>query len=196
MKIRNHIDSAELMSCASGSQPEAIGAVISTHLAMCPHCRSELKIHSLIGETLFQDIAQTPLASDQALKIPPKITPSPSPIQSQKLNEALRLVECSQKDSIAWTIVSPEISDYPLFLSEGSRGSLKLIRLAPKAKLPLFKSSGAQFLVLLEGTLQDNSDTKQKGDIVQISSEVPSSFVAGEKSGCVFLIGSDSEINF
>ena len=53
MKINHHLDDSTLMSCAAGSQPEALAAVVSSHLSVCPRCRTELKKHALIGEALF-----------------------------------------------------------------------------------------------------------------------------------------------
>ena len=61
MKITHHLDDSTLMSCAAGSQPEALAAVVSSHLSVCPRCRSELKKHALIGEVLFEGLKPEPV---------------------------------------------------------------------------------------------------------------------------------------
>jgi putative transcriptional regulator len=196
MGIKFHLDSAELMSCASGTQPEALGAVISTHLSMCPHCRNELKIHSFIGETLFNTLDETPLEFIKTTQ-PPKQNISQSSINfpSQKLHEVLHQVNSRQFNKIQWKPVASGVEDFSFSLSGKDNGTLKLIKLGNNISIPHLERSGLQIIMVMDGALVDKDGIKNKGDIIHLGPENPYSLTASDVNGCICLIGSETSVD-
>ena len=60
MTITHHLDDATLMSFAAGSLPNALAAVAAAHVAMCPHCRRELRMLERIGGALVSALRRRP----------------------------------------------------------------------------------------------------------------------------------------
>jgi putative transcriptional regulator len=56
MTISSHPDIVTLMTCSAGSTPEALCAVVTSHLSMCPVCLEELRSMETIGVALFEEL--------------------------------------------------------------------------------------------------------------------------------------------
>ena len=65
MTITHHLDDATLMSFAAGSLPNALAAVAAAHVAMCPHCRRELRMLERIGGALVSALTPATLVRVQ-----------------------------------------------------------------------------------------------------------------------------------
>ena len=56
MAISSHPDISTLMTCSAGSTPEALCAVVTSHLSMCSKCWDELRSMETIGVALFDEL--------------------------------------------------------------------------------------------------------------------------------------------
>src|SRR3989337_2461423 len=64
MTIAHPPDVATLMSCAAGSEPEALAAVVASHISMCPRCAAEVQKLEQIGGALFDAIGTAPVVRE------------------------------------------------------------------------------------------------------------------------------------
>jgi putative transcriptional regulator len=197
MKITHHLDDATLMSCSAGSQPEALAAVVTSHLAVCPRCRSELKKHALIGEALFESLKPEPVSREvpvAAARI--EAGAGAGAADEAEMPEALTAALEGRFDDIPWRRAAPGIWHYPIELSEGAKGDLRLIKVAPGIKLPEHGHGGTELTLVLDGAYRDEFGTFRRGDVADLGDDVEHRPVADPEYGCICLAGSDARPRF
>ncbi len=200
MAIKHHPDIATLMSCAAGSQPEALAAVIACHLARCPGCAAEVKRMAEIGVALFDKLEPSQMThawpmiaaraaeadvEAQALDAPTGDVPYPI---AERVGKNL--------DEIPWKRLGPGLWHYPIPLSKGATGDLRLFKVAPGKELPEHGHRGEELTLLLRGSYHDEFGTFQTGDIADLDDEAEHRPVADEMTGCICLIASEKKARF
>jgi putative transcriptional regulator len=203
MTIHHHLDDSTLMSCAAGSQPEALAAVVASHLAVCPRCRGELETLSLIGETLFDSLAPVPVtreapvvaarASEADEDGSVRIARRPA---DPGVPDAVASVMAGRAGDVHWRRLAPGIWHYPLELSAGAEGDLRLIKVAPGHTLPEHGHGGSEITLILDGAYSDEFGTFQKGDVADLGDDAEHRPVADKDQGCICLIASDRKARF
>lgn len=200
MKIKHHPDVSTLMSCAAGSQPEAIAAVMAAHISMCPKCAAELRGMEEIGAALFEDVA------------PCDVT-RPAPVIAARAGEAdddgiaagdarsdvpmsLQPLVGIDFDALAWKRLAPGVWHYPLQLSHGATGDLRLLKVAPGKALPDHGHGGTELTLTLRGSYHDKLGSFSRGDVADLDEEVEHQPIADEKEGCICLIASVGKTRF
>ncbi len=197
MKISHHLDDSTLMSCAAGSQPEALAAVVSSHLAVCPRCRAELKKHALIGEALFESLKPEPVVREApvvALRAGEAMTAPEEP--EGEMPPALRAAIDGRFDDIPWRRAAPGVWHYPLPLSEGAKGDLRLLKVAPGTKLPEHGHGGTELTLVLDGSYSDEFGVYRRGDVADMGDDMEHRPIADAEQGCVCLAASDAKPRF
>jgi putative transcriptional regulator len=194
MTISSHPDISTLMTCSAGSQPEALCAVVTSHLAMCSHCMNELKRMEMIGVSLFDSLDQQ-ICIDRTQKLPP------APREQSKAKKIMAsrtrdvphpLVELigGSLDAIKWQDLAPGVWGYQIPLTARAKGDLRLVKLAPDAQIQQVNHAGEQLILVLNGSYDTESITYQAGDFADIEDEHQHSITAG-RHGCVLLIGNE-----
>jgi putative transcriptional regulator len=199
MTITHHPDIATLMSCAAGSQPEALAAVIAAHISMCPRCASEVGKLAEIGATLFDDIppapvaCQAPVAAVRALEaesyssLPAPAGDVPAPL--------VACVGCSL-DAISWKPLGAGVWHFPIPLSQHASGHLALVKIAPGRAVPEHGHGGEELTLLLRGSYHDEIGTFRVGDVADLDPDVEHRPIADETTGCICLIASEKKARF
>jgi putative transcriptional regulator len=197
MKITHHLDDSTLMSCAAGSQPEAFAAVVSSHLAVCPRCRGELKRHSLIGEALFESLKPEPVTREAPVVA---MRSGEATVAEQEedpeVPAALRAALAGNFDAVAWRRAAPGVWHYPLPLSADAKGDLRLLKVAPGTTLPEHGHGGTELTLVLHGSYSDELGTFRRGDVADLGDDVEHRPVADAEVGCVCLVASDQKARF
>lgn len=196
MKITHHLDDATLMSCAAGSQPEALAAVVSAHLAVCPRCRAELKDHAMIGEALFESLSPVPVLRDA-----PVVTLRAGEDDVEEsvpcdMPAALHAALSGRFGDVPWRRVSPGVWQCPIALSEGAKGDLRLLKVAPGTKLPEHGHGGSELTLILDGAYTDALGTFRRGDVADLGDDVEHRPIADLELGCICLAASDEKPRF
>lgn len=202
MTINHHPDISMLMSCAAGSQPEAMAAVIAAHLAQCPACAREVGRMSRIGAALFGDIDAAPLVSDapiaaaRATEAGPDAPPgAASPALADVPAHLVPLLGPSL-DDVPWQCLAPGIQHCPVPLSEGAKGDLRLIRVGPGKALPEHGHGGEELTLVLRGSYADALGVFRTGDVADLDEETEHRPVADARDGCICLVASDGKARF
>jgi putative transcriptional regulator len=193
--ITHHLDIATLMSCAAGSQPEALAAVTVAHLAVCPTCSAKLASAQTIGEALFSGLP--PVALSHAIPTP---TPAFTAVQrAPKLQRgasgdvplALVNVMGHHLSDVQWDSVATGIWTAPVPLSANSTGELHFLKLAPGVTQPSAESSGAKLAIVLAGSYLDGDQTFLPGDVADFDDQSLHRIAADAHTGCICLVGVD-----
>lgn len=206
MTIMHHPDDATLISYASGALSEALGAVVATHLAMCPTCRREVARMEAVGASLMQAlepvaVSGTALAALRALRASEADTPArrpdveapradadvPPPI-SRLVGERLAVVR--------WKRLGYGVWHYPLPLSAGARGDLRLLKVAAGQAMPGHGHGGSELTLLLDGAYRDEIGEFRRGDLADLDDSTEHRPVADAVTGCVCLIASEKKARF
>ncbi|MBS0252193.1 MAG: cupin domain-containing protein [Proteobacteria bacterium] len=198
MTIKRHPNPENLMSCAAGSMPEALAAVMACHMTICPRCRKELAFLDSVGAALLEDISPTPLV----MKMPSPNVPArqPKSIAENSIKSdvpaPLRKFVGNRLADINWKRVTPGIWQFPIPLAKHSNSSLKLIKVGAGLKLPDHGHSGLELTLVLQGAFSDEFGSYEVGDVVEMGEDVAHAPVAAEETGCICLIASEGPMRF
>ena len=199
MAIVHHPDVTTVMTCSAGSQPEALCAVVTSHLSMCPDCMREHSLLEEIGVGLFEcspsdekeEMGSLPGTAEVLNQVrDPAVEPTegdvPWPLISI-LGHSLNALE--------WIEIRPGISTVEMTLSTNARGDLRLLNLAPGAELPEHGHSGEELSLVLRGSCRDDFGRFGVGDVSDLDDDHRHSVVAGPQ-GCIILIASETHPAF
>ena len=196
MKITHHLDDSTLMSCAAGAQPEALAAVVSSHLSVCPRCRQELKKHALIGEALFETLKPEPVTRDAPVVAMRAGEAVLDELVVDEMPAAMKAALEGRFDDVPWRRAGPGIWHYPLPLSATAKGDLRLLKVAPGTRLPEHGHGGTELTLVLDGAYADDFGTYRRGDIADLGDDVEHRPIADLQQGCICLAASDEKPRF
>ncbi|MEL7048065.1 MAG: ChrR family anti-sigma-E factor [Pseudomonadota bacterium] len=203
MSILHHPDDATLMSYAAGSLPEALSAVVATHLAMCRCCRDEVADMELLGSILMGDIKQTPTSRTVSRAMLHSCEADVAEDEFDDIAESegdirgplARLIG-EDLDDIPWKRLGFGVWHYPIQLRGSGRGDLRLLKVAPGQVMPEHGHGGSELTLLLRGSYRDEVGHFGVGDVADLDDEVEHTPVADPKEGCVCLIASEEKARF
>lgn len=204
MPIIHHPDDATLMSYSAGSLGEALSAVVATHVAMCPRCAAEVRALDHVGAGLFESLKPVAMTS------PPATTGSvlhtadtnrsrraePESIDGGDVPLPLARLIGSDLDQIRWKRLGIGVWHYPLPLSPGVKGDLRLLKVAPGQAMPEHGHGGAELTLLLRGSYRDAVGTFRCGDLADLDEDIEHRPVASLDEGCICLIASEEKARF
>ena len=201
--IKHHPDVSTLMSCAAGSQPEAMAAVVASHLASCPECAKRVSRLELIGEALFHSMEPAPLgraapvAAARALEAEGRnVAQVSSGTPAGDVPLPLTGLIGQHLDNVAWKRLGHGLWHYPLPLSGHTKGDLRLIKAAPGQKLPDHGHGGQEMTLVLRGSYTDATGRYNTGDVADLDEGVEHAPVADSTEGCICLIASERPARF
>ncbi|MBX9926984.1 MAG: ChrR family anti-sigma-E factor [Hyphomicrobiaceae bacterium] len=204
MKIAHHVDDATLMSFVAGSLPEALSAVVSTHLAVCGECRAKVGEMECIGSALLTELMPSAMAA--AVPRTPQRDPRPVVDEGDEILAAVersgdipgplsRLVG-SDLSSVRWKRLGLGVWHLPIPLTGASHGDLRLLKISPGQVMPEHGHGGTELTMVLAGSYTDEIGTYHPGDVADLDGEVEHSPVADRKLGCICLIASEEKARF
>lgn len=201
MRITHHPDASILMTCAAGSQPEVLCAVIASHLSVCPSCMSEVGRLEKIGVALFDGLDPKPLTS----KVP---LPAVNAGDAQKMGWSysdssrgdvpppLMGVIGPRLDDIEWRLLAVGVWHFPIPLSPAAKGDLRLIKMSPGSKLLSCGRKGEGLALVLRGKCRDELNSLCPGDFADREEGADGLIVADKALGCTLLVASEHELQF
>lgn len=203
MAITHHADDSTLMSYAAGTLPEALSAVVATHVAMCPRCRKEVRAMESIGVAFMGSLPaaamtgtmpKAPVAlanrTDEGDHVLAAIE------RSGDIKGPLSRVVGSDISSIQWKRLGIGVWHRPIDLSEGAKGDLRMIKVAPGQAIPEHGHGGSELTLILAGSYSDKLGRFGAGDIADLDGDVEHKPVADKAEGCICLIASQQKVRF
>lgn len=208
MTIKFHPDNATLMSFAAGSLGEALSAVVAAHIDLCPRCATEARRMERIGAAMFETLAPAPMTNMAAATaaIDATTRERPARLQSRVVQHdedtgadvprSLRRIAGAELDNVAWRRIGIGVWHYPLPLSPGVKGDLRLLKVAPGQAMPEHGHGGAELTLMLRGSYRDEIGTFRVGDLADLDDDVEHRPVADLDEGCICLIASEEKAKF
>lgn len=200
MAIKHHPDISTLMTCSAGATPEALCAVVVSHVSMCPKCLKELAELEKVGVALFADIEPAelsqaaPVARARSLAFETRCAVRQ---RTEDVQVPAPLVERlgDRLDEVEWQQLWPGVQQYVVPLSEAAEGDLRLFKLDAGRSLPEHGHSGEELTIVLMGQCHDGARVMGVGDFSDLDDSDRHSVTADEP-GCVILIASEQRPEF
>lgn len=155
----------------------------------------------MIGETLFEDLAPTPLV--QGPPLPPESNMDLIAAddlhavgRGSEVPPTLRHVLGTSLDALPWVPVAPGIHQHIIDLSSGAAGDLRLLRLAAGTIIPEHGHHGEELSLILRGSCRDEFGAYSVGDFVDLDDEARHTMQADTVVGCIIIIGSETMPEF
>jgi putative transcriptional regulator len=205
MKIKHHPDLSMLMSCAAGSQPEAMAAVMASHLAVCPDCVRDVHEMEQIGAVLFEDLPAEDVDTKAAAMImrgdtltaeDNRTTADTARSPDADVPGPLRDLIGDRFENASWKWLAPGIWHIPIKLSDRAVGDLRLIKVAPGQHLPAHSHSGTELSLVLKGSYRDETGEYGVGDVADLDDDIEHAPVADADEGCICLIATEAPAKF
>jgi putative transcriptional regulator len=198
MPISHHLDDATLLSFAAGSLPEALAAVASAHVAVCPVCAAEVRRMEAVGTALFAGLVPMPVqkpASVMAVRrAEADVEPEPVriPLPADIPHPIAHLVG-DDLDAVAWRPLGLGLWHYRL---PAKTGDLRLLKVGPGRRMPEHSHGGAELTLLLRGSYSDETGVYRAGDVSDMDADVTHRPVSDPHQGCICLIASEKPARF
>lgn len=200
MTINHHPDVSTLMSHAAGTLAEPLAAVVATHAAVCPRCRAEIMHMEELGAALFtalgpsECVRPAPINALRRAECDVQAEPE-KPARGDVPAPLVRLIGPHLAD-IAWKRLGYGIWHLPLPLSPGTKGDLRLIKVAPGLMMPEHGHGGTELTLLLQGSYKDEFGHFQTGDISDLDENAEHQPISDPQDGCICLIASTERAKF
>lgn len=197
MTIKHHPAPEYLMSCAAGSMPESLAAVMASHMSMCSRCRSELADLDLIGAALLEEVHPEPLESEMLL---PRLAKSSVAVDAREqlisdVPEPLQQFVGRSLNDVGWLHASQGVWQFPIPLAQHSNASLCLFKIASGFNLPHKRHMGSKMVMVLQGELSDGQDRYGGGDVIEFEEAESRPMTAGEGRACVCLAAWEAPVS-
>ncbi|MEO1206246.1 MAG: ChrR family anti-sigma-E factor [Pseudomonadota bacterium] len=206
MAILHHPDDATLMSFAAGSLPEALAAVVATHLAMCQSCTQDVAEMELLGSVFLSHEAPAHMergvsrakfhAAEADMDDEVMTRPCASSDSCSEIPGPLARVLGDNLDDIHWKRLGFGVWHHPIPLSGANSGDLRLLKVAPGRVMPEHGHGGSELTLLLRGSYTDEVGVFSVGDLADLDDEIDHSPIADPVHGCICLIASEEKAKF
>ena len=189
MDIPHRPDLSTLMTCAAGSQPEALCAVITSCLAMCPISMAQVARMEMIGVAMLAQLEPEPVSALSGHMPVEADNLQPARNGDSDLPAPLRAVIGNSIDGLQWLDRADGVKYFSVPMSPGAKGRLELVKLAPSSVLPQLPYAGEEYLVVLFGSCTRDGDHLERGDFAESWDQTSHSVIASGTNECVLLIG-------
>lgn len=207
--ITRHPEAATLVSFAAGTLAEPLAAVVASHAAMCRQCRAELVDLDLFGAALLlgqpgaagrdQDIVPVTLATDRMATVGngrSRDRFSRAVDAAERLPGPIALAYNLSFATVPWKRLGPGVWHHRLFLSEGTEGDLRLLKIGPGRQMPDHGHGGDELTLILDGSFSDVTGEYHCGDLQDVDEGVEHKPLTDKVTGCVCLIASERPARF
>ncbi len=195
--ITHHLDPATLMSFSAGSLPEALSAVVATHLAVCPACARELHGMAAIGTALFSGLAGVRLekpAPVMALRrSEADVAATETTAGSREVPAPLARLIGGSLDNVPWRRLGLGVWHHKLSSFDGD---LRLLKVAAGRRMPEHGHGGSELTLMLRGSYSDVTGTYLPGDVADLDDTIEHAPIADPDVGCICLIASERPAQF
>ena len=200
LDIKHHLDPATLMAYSAGTLGEALSAVASAHIEMCPQCRKEMRGLDMVGAMMLEALR---VNADAAMMRPASIA-SAGMVVALPLRDQARAAPTDMDTpanfarrigvdlaSVAWRRLGPGVWHHRIKLSPGVQGDLRLLKIAPGKRMPMHGHGGTELTLVLDGAYHDESGCYRGGDVQDIDGDEEHLPIADEKLGCICVVASE-----
>jgi putative transcriptional regulator len=192
MKNSSVLKNELIFHYAAGTTSIAKSLMASTYLFLNSH---ESRIYQKFEQYCGEEFRKSPLVEPQKLRAEDctKVQdPKKDEIKVDNKNPINKFI--SSYTSIKWNKIFKGFYEYSLNLSE--KDSIKLIKMDPGTSTPLHSHNGKEYILVLEGSFNDEYGNYSKGSLQINDSNIKHTPTAHEKNGCICLSITEKELVF
>ncbi len=220
MNIKHHPTDQTLMEYASGRMSQAMELLVATHMTLCPKCREKVAEFEALGgaaletanvmsmnthaldhvmatierETANENVVFSEIPPIRRVAVGESITGSAIPSVPRPLANLLPDDVLSLED-IPWKSLAPGVKHYQLKSIE-SKGTVRLMKIAPGVSIPDHGHHGHEMTLLLKGSYIDEIGRFRAGDVADLGNDVDHQPIADTAEECICLIATDAPMKF
>ncbi len=203
MNIRHHFDDATLMAYAAGTLPEGMALLVACHLHWCPACRDRVKHAEAVGGALLDSIEPKSMSANALDDILSRlddeqptvdVSPTQSVILPKDVPAPLHSYINTSLDNLPWKRLGYGVHHIDLNL--GSKGTTRLLKIAPGVSVPHHTHSGNELTLILRGSYSDEIGRFSAGDVADLDGEIHHQPIVDTDQDCICLIATDSPLKF
>ena len=220
MNIKHHPTDQTLMDYASGTMSQAMELLVATHMTVCPHCRDKVAEFETMGGAVLENVTRMEMADhslDHVMAMLERETANENPAV-QELPMTRRIVvgesitgsampsiptplvkflpdNVLSLEDVPWKTLAPGVKHFQLKSVE-SKGTVRLMKIAPGVSIPDHGHHGHEMTLLLKGSYIDDIGRFRAGDVADLDDDVDHQPIADTAEECICLIATDAPMKF
>jgi putative transcriptional regulator len=210
MTLTHHPGEELLLDYASGSQGEAWGLAIATHLALCPQCRGTVAQFEAMGGGMIEDIVPDEMASGafESLMASLEAGPEQEAIDAAPVRrtvaptartplapEPLRSYLNGDLDELPWRRFGIGASQKLIDTGDGA-ATARLLRIPAGQPVPVHSHGGLELTLVLAGGFSDATGHYIRGDLQIADEALQHQPRADAGEDCICLAVTDAPLRF
>jgi putative transcriptional regulator len=202
MTQNHHVSDELLLSYEAGSLAEGWSLAVATHLASCPQCRARARAAEAVGGAMLDSIDMAPLRADaleetfRRIDAPVLERPAPRPAYAAgNVPSPLQPYIGSDLDALPWKKLGTKAHQVMIPTGDNMT-SVRLLRIAAGSPVPEHGHRGLELTVVLRGTLVDEDERFEVGDIEEAYAGIEHQPRAGIQDECICLAVTDAPLRF
>jgi putative transcriptional regulator len=166
-----HLPAHGIVEYALGTAGEAAGLAMACHLELCAHCQAEVAASDEASSLMLEGMAGVPVNASLLERVLARLDdPVPAPAPWPPLPRGLAGMPEPLRPYLAatggrWRMLVPGARAIDLKLGE-DEATARLVRFRPGFVIPLHDHAGAEYTVILSGSLEDGGAVAARGDVV------------------------------
>ena len=192
MKNSSALKNELIFHYAAGTTSIAKSLMASTYLFLNSH---ESQIYQKFEKYCGEELKKSPLIEPTNLKAEDCIkalTHEKEKIEVNNNNPINKFIP--SYSSLKWKKIFKGFYEYSLNLSK--KDSIKLIKMNPGTSVPLHSHNGKEYILVLEGSFNDEYGNYSKGSLQINDSNVKHTPIANDKNGCICLSITEKQLVF
>jgi putative transcriptional regulator len=210
MTPRHHLDPATILAHAAGALPLELAVIVATHLAVCAHCRRQVRDAERIGGLLIEQ--QQPSGTDAARRdalraamltqldeavpqpVPAASWDEETPTDPDRLPAPLHPYFGTSLRALKWRWMAPGM--YCIRARRSGSGSLFMLKIAPGKSMPMHSHGRSELTQILQGAYDDTLGHFAPGDVADLDSDVLHQPVTAPGVPCICVAALDAPLRF
>ena len=192
MKNSSTLKNELIFHYAAGTTSIAKSLMASTYLFLNSH---ESQIYQKFEKYCGEELKKSPLIEPTNLKAEDcikSITREKEKIEVNNNNPINKFIP--SYSNLKWKKIFKGFYEYSLNLSK--KDSIKLIKMNPGTSVPLHSHNGKEYILVLEGSFNDEYGNYSKGSLQINDSNVKHTPIANDKNGCICLSITEKQLVF
>ena len=196
MNITNCPDESWLVSYSGGGIPDSVKLILQAHMAVCPKCRSALKLaDDLGGQFMFSSSGEATKGCSAPL--PGVGLKGEESVEWRKeeisdLSVVFNKYVGNNLGGFQWRRAGRGLKICKLSESEGYR--LLMLRADPGTVLPKHRHEGSELTLVLKGSYFCDGTTFRAGDVDDADNSSPHQPVVSKESECICIAALDGPL--
>jgi putative transcriptional regulator len=204
----HHPTDATLLTYAAGALGEGLALVVACHLAFCAECRSAVTEGEALGGRLLDEVMPELMGADSRSRVltllerPPIETAAPKRLPPRLAADPIIPAPLARylglgSNEIAWRRLTPGLRQFEVLPRDHATGAnLRMLRIAPGARMPRHSHQGTELTIVLSGSYHDELGRFGRGDVAETDPDIVHQPISDLETDCICLIATEAPLRF